>query len=173
MDDRDKLRIASVTERRTGHERRRVAIPTEWPEAREYLDNELADVWGAVESMAEDVHAIRRIMERLSWRQGLMWAIGVAVLGVVLAVLGRQIDRTLQAAIPPPVTAEHRLEVIVDILGEIPPEAAYRLSSGPLAGAPRLDVLRQHLPLQPPVTRLERDLACTRVPDACGARLGP
>ena len=104
----DDTGVAKIANRRRGRYDRRVAIPTDDTSAGATLERELRAIWAhmssmedGIEKIATDVEVIRSLLEKLTWRQGLMWAAGVVILSGVVSsgfyLATRHFDRMLTA----------------------------------------------------------------------------
>lgn len=161
-------KVEHPAERRSHTDRRRVAIPDDWPAARQEIEREFSEVWSAFAAMSDDVHAIRRLMERNTWRVGIIWAIAIAIGLAGLTILSRQIDRSFAQSSAAAQTAKvERIEAITDALVDIPRTPALRIQSGPRRGSPTVAALQARLPTVRGITARERDAACLRALDAC------
>lgn len=163
---RDDLRPVDTVERRHGRRDRRINIPEGWPEGRRYLETELGDLWTRTDVVADDVHAIRRLLERFGARQGMMLAIGGAVGAGMLTLFYFMAQHFITQARPPPPLAEAaRIEAIADVLPDVPRTSSLRLQSGARRGYPKVSVLQGMLP-GVHVTAADRDAACRRLAQA-------
>ena len=162
-----------IEQRRGPRDRRKVNIPQEWPDARVWIQEEFEAVW----TMADDIHAIRQLLEQwgkkfqaMGIKQAVLIGIATAIGLAALTLMTRHFDRSLAASTAAAVAASEdardaRLEEIVDALWGIPAGDAYRIPAGPREGFPRVQVLRDRTGMH--VTALERDAACRKAPEAC------